>query len=447
MEIHTGVWLMKTQFATGAKLFAAAIFISASAVAQTTPSFNKDIAPLFNRNCVTCHRPGEIAPMSLMTYEQTRPWAKSIKAKVAAGQMPPWHSTEPKGTFLNDRRMTDEEKNLIARWVDAGAPQGDAKDLPPAPKFDANWEIGKPDLVLSMAKPYTVQAKGTIDYQYFQIPSTFTEDRWIQKIEVRPGTPSVVHHILMYAKDTLHPNRVEDAYKQLVPAPRNPQRKLTPEQIEQMQKRDPGVLIGMTAPGTNAMIFSPGVSMKIPAGATLTFQIHYTANGKTEVTDQSSVGIVFAKQTPVKELHNTAFLNPTFTLPAGAPDTAVPSAIEFTEDSHLTALVPHTHVRGKSWDYKLVFPDGRAQQILTVPNYDFNWQTLYVYANPIAVPKGTRLETIAHYDNSVNNKSNPDATKDVRWGEQTWEEMQYTGIQYTVDGAKIPTGTSSGGGQ
>ena len=440
---------MKNQRLSAAKLFAAALALSTAAAAQTTPTtFTKDVAPLFNKNCVNCHQPGEIAPMSLLTYEQARPWAKSIKAKVASGQMPPWHSVDPKGTFLNDRRMTDEEKSTITRWVDAGAPQGDPKDMPPAPKFVAGWEIGKPDLILSMAKPYIVPATGTIDYQYFQIPSTFTEDKWIQKIEVRPGALSVVHHILMYAKDPAHPGKIPDAYTQVVPAPRGAGRKMTPEQIEQMQKRDPGVLIGMTAPGTNAMVFKPGIAMKIPAGATLTFQIHYTANGKTEVSDTSSVGIVFAKETPKQELRNTAFLNPTLVLPAGAADVTVPTAIEFTEDSHITALVPHTHLRGTGWEYKLVFPDGHTMSPLSVPHYDFNWQTLYVFTKPVAVPKGTRLEAVAHYDNSVNNKSNPDPTKEVHWGDQTWEEMQYTGIQYTVDGAKPHSAApSSGGGQ
>lgn len=439
---------MNNQRLSAAKLFAAALALSTAAAAQTTPTFTKDVAPLFNKNCVNCHQPGEIAPMSLLTYEQARPWAKSIKAKVASGQMPPWHSVDPKGTFLNDRRMTDEEKSIITRWVDAGAPQGDPKDMPPAQKFVAGWEIGKPDLILSMAKPYIVPATGTIDYQYFQIPSTFTEDKWIQKIEVRPGALSVVHHILMYAKDPAHPGKMPDAYKQVIPAPRSPARQMTPEQIEQMQKRDPGVLIGMTAPGTNAMIFKPGIAMKIPAGATLTFQIHYTANGKTPVSDISSVGIVFAKETPKQELRNTAFLNPTLVLPAGAADVTVPTAIEFTEDSHITALVPHTHLRGTGWEYKLVFPDGHTMSPLSVPHYDFNWQTLYVFTKPVAVPKGTRLEAVAHYDNSVNNKSNPDPTKEVHWGDQTWEEMQYTGIQYTVDGAKPPSSaTSSGGGQ
>ena len=437
---------MKNQFLSAAKLFAAAFALTALAAAQTTPTFTKDVAPIFNKNCVNCHQAGEIAPMSLLTFEQARPWAKSIKGKVLSGQMPPWHSTDPKGTFLNDRRLSEADKSTIVRWVDAGAPQGDPKDMPPAPKVVAGWEIGTPDLILSMAKAYTVPATGTVPYQYFQIPSTFTEDRWIQKIEVRPGALSVVHHILMYAKDPAHPGKLPDAYKQVVP-PQRPPRQLTPEQIEQMQKRDPGVLIGMTAPGTNAMIFKPGVAMKIPAGATLTFQIHYTVNGKTPVEDLSKVGIVFAKNPPVQELHNTAFLNPTLVLPAGAADVTVPTAIEFTEDSHITALVPHTHLRGTGWEYTLVFPDGRTVKPLSVPNYDFNWQTLYVFTEPVAVPKGTRLEAIAHYDNSVNNKSNPDPTTEVHWGDQTWEEMQYTGIQYTIDGAKLPVASSPGGNQ
>ena len=180
------------------------------------------------------------------------------------------------------------------------------------------------------------------------------------------------------------------------------------------------------------MVFQAGEAVKIPAGSTLVFQVHYTANGKT-TSDQSSLGLIFAKEPPAREIHASAFLNPLFTLPAGNPDTAVDSAIEFKEDVHITSLIPHTHLRGKSWEYRLVYPDGRSEVVLSVPHYDFNWQTWYSFAKPLAVPKGSRLEATAHYDNSVNNPSNPDPKINVRWGDQTWEEMQFTGITYYVD--------------
>ena len=218
---------------------------------------------------------------------------------------------------------------------------------------------------------------------------------------------------------------------------------VVPEVPEQLRERlanagaggeGAGSLIATTAPGTNAMRFEPGMALRIPAGAIITFQIHYTADGKT-VSDQTAIGMVFAKQPPRAAVRTSAFMNPLLTLPAGVADQTVPSAIQFKEDVHITALFPHTHLRGKSWEYRLLYPDGRAQVVLPVPTYDFNWQTYYIFEKPLAAPKGSRLEAVAHYDNSANNKNNPDPSIAVRWGQQTWQEMQYTGINYIVDGA------------
>ena len=414
--------------AVGAAL---SIWSTMGAAAAGAPTFSKDVAPLLYKNCATCHRPGEIAPMSLLTFEQVRPWAKSIREKVLSGQMPPWHAAQPRGTFGNDRRLTDAEKNTLTAWVDAGAPQGDAKDLPPVPQFAEGWEIGKPDLVLSMPKPYDVPASGTIAYQFVSIPTNFTEDEWIQAIEIRPGNRSVVHHILAFVRE---PGKQAQppAFLTVVPRIQRATASRDGNAPQQGQGGGMGALIATTAPGTNAMIFEPGWALKIPAGAVVLFQVHYTANGKA-ATDQSSIGFVFAKATPQREIRTGAFMNPLLKLPAGAPDQAVDSAIEFTEDTHITALFPHTHLRGKSWEYRLIHPDGQSQMVLSVPKYDFNWQTYYVFTTPLVAPKGSRLEATAHYDNSVNNKWNPDPKIDVRWGEQTWQEMQYSGITYYVD--------------
>jgi hypothetical protein len=387
-------------------------------------SFSKDIAPIIYEHCAGCHRAGEIAPMSLLTYEDVRPWAASIRQQVASGAMPPWHSAAPKGQFSNDRRLSDAEKDLILRWVAAGAPKGNTEDLPPMPLFTENWEIGKPDAVITMAQPYTVPAHGDIAYQNFTVPTNFTEDKWIQAIEVRPGARSVVHHILVFVSG----GRPNEAYTQIVP----PRARRPPAGTSEQSSGMADTLFATTAPGTNAMVFQPGTAMRVPAGASIRFQIHYTTNGK-EVSDRSSVGMIFAKQPPEKEMHTSAFFNLRLVLPAGAADVTVPSAIQFDQDVHFTALFPHTHLRGKSWDYRVVYPDGRTETVLPVPHYDFNWQTYYMFATPLAVPKGSKLEAVAHYDNSVNNKSNPDPTKEVHWGEQTWDEMQYTGINYTVD--------------
>jgi len=394
--------------------------------AQSTavPVFSKDIAPIIYQHCASCHRVGEIAPMSLLSYEEVRPWAASIREEVAMGAMPPWHSAAPKGQFSNDRRLSETERETILRWIAAGAPKGDFNDLPPLPRFQENWQIGKPDAVITMPEPYIVPAKGVIAYQNFTVPTNFTEDKWVQAIEVRPGTRSVVHHILVFVSG----KRKNEAYTQIVPQRQRRSETATNEQSSKMAD----TLFATTAPGTNAMVFQPGTAMRVPAGASIRFQIHYTTNGK-EVSDRSSVGMIFAKQPPEKEMHTSAFFNPQLVLPPGAADVAVPSAIQFDRDVHLTALFPHTHLRGKSWDYKIVYPDGRTETVLPVPHYDFNWQTYYIFATPLAVPKGSKLEAVAHFDNSANNKSNPDPTKEIHWGEQTWDEMQYTGINYTVD--------------
>ena len=423
----------------GAALFIGGTIGTVPAAAAGAPTFSKDVAPILYKNCAGCHRPGEIAPMSLLTFEQARPWAKSIREKVLTGQMPPWHASQAHGTFSNDRRLTDTDKNTLIAWVDAGAPQGNPKDLPPAPQFSEGWQIGKPDLVLSMEKPYDVAASGTIAYQFFTIPTHFTEDKWVQAIELRPGTRSVVHHILAFVHEPGKPAETP-AFSVVLPRmPRLPAR--DGSAVQQGQAGGPGTLIATEAPGTNPIIFEPGSALKIPAGSSIMFQMHYTANGKA-ATDQSSIGFIFAKGTPQREIHTANFYNPLLKVPAGAADQAVDCAIEFTEDTHITALFPHTHLRGKSWEYRLIYPNGDSQVVLSVPKYDFNWQTYYVFTTPLLAPKGSRLEATAHYDNSINNKWNPDPKIDVRWGEQTWQEMQYSGITYYTDGPAAPESAS-----
>jgi mono/diheme cytochrome c family protein len=395
----------------------------AQTIASATPTFTKDAAPVLYKHCAGCHRSGDIAPMSLLTYEETRPWAKSIREKVASGQMPPWHAVAPHGTFANDRRLSEQEKDTLIRWVDGGAPKGDPKDLPPAPTFTDGWEIGAPDVVISMPKEYEVPASGAIEYQYFEAPTNFTEDKWVQAIEVRPGVRSVVHHILVFCREpgvTPQPPAFVPVVPEM-PAAR-------PNAPSRTQAR---TLIATTAPGTNAITFQPGRALRIRAGAVLQFQMHYTSNGAA-AKDKSSVGLVFAKQPPQEEIRTSAFVNTLLVLPPGERNKAVDSAIRFTEDTLIYALFPHTHLRGKSWEYRLVYPDGRAEVVLSVPTYDFNWQTYYVFTKPLTVPKGARLEATAHYDNSTANPWNPDPNAEVRWGEQTWQEMQYSGITYSV---------------
>jgi len=450
-----------------AALLGVAVFSGNSASAQSrtvAPTFTKDVAPIFYKNCVSCHRPGDIAPMSLLTYEDARPYVTSIRSKVSNGTMPPWHAEAPVGTFKNDRRLSQQDKDTILAWASNGAPQGNPADLPPAPNFAAGWSIGKPDVVLTMSKSYDVPAAGEIPYQYFELPTNFTEDKWVQAIEVRPGALSVVHHILAFASEPGAPRRTPTfqpraasspfalaALKENTTAPAAPAApaattapaagaapqagQTAGQQALGQGQAGRGALIATTAPGTNALVFPQGQALLVRKGAVISFQVHYTATGKA-ATDKSSIGFVFAKQPPAQEVQTAAFFNALFNIPPGASRHAVASAIEFSQDAHVLALFPHTHLRGKDWQYRIIYPDGRSEVILDVPRYDFNWQTFYEFTTPLAVPKGARIEAVAHYDNSPSNKANPNPAVAVKWGEQTWEEMQYSGIAFINDNEK-----------
>ena len=431
----------------GAFVVASLSLFAADAAAQgAAPTFTKDVAPVLYKHCTSCHRPGEIAPMSLLTYEEARPWARSIREKVANGTMPPWHADPAHGKFQNDRRLTAEEKDVISRWVAAGAPQGDSTNLPPRPTYAQGWQIGQPDVVVAMDKAYDLPAQGEIPYQYFEVATNFTEDKWVQALEIRPGERSVVHHVLVYARSP-GMTRPPQIYRQ-----RNPEGPMSPTMMKEMA--DPelrkeqqaagmrrGPLMAQTAPGTWTTVYAPGTAMLVKAGTVLTFQIHYTTTGKV-ASDKTSMGFIFAKQPPAIEMRTNAMLNPRFMIPAGADNHPVEAGVEFIEDITLYSIVPHTHLRGKSWKHTLTYPDGREEVLLAVPNYDFNWQTQYIFAQPLRIPKGATLKSVAHYDNSKSNKSNPDPTQPVYWGDQTWEEMQYTALYFSIDNQK-PT-TASG---
>ncbi|MBA3270786.1 MAG: thiol-disulfide isomerase, partial [Acidobacteria bacterium] len=322
---------------------------------RAVPTFSKDVAPVLYKHCTTCHRPGEVAPMSLLTYEETRPWARSIRDNVANDVMPPWHADAAHGQWLNERRLTAEEKDVITRWVAAGAPQGDANDLPKKPEYAQGWQIGQPDVVVAMEKDYAVPAQGEVPYQYFQMQTNFTEDKWIQALEIRPGTRSVVHHVLVYARSP-QTTRRPPAFRAA-----NPPGPLSPTMLKEMEeaKKNPqafqnqansrGPLIAQIAPGTNPTIFAPGTAMLLQAGTVLTFQIHYTTNG-APATDKTSVGFRFAAQPPANEVRAAAMANPRFMIPPGAARHPVESGLEFVEDVTIYSMAPHTHLRGRAWE-------------------------------------------------------------------------------------------------
>ena len=400
--------------------------VRGQAPAAPVPTFSKDVAPILYKNCTGCHRPGEIAPMSLLTYDDARPHAKAIRDEVSEGHMPPWHADAPHGTFLNERSLTETERATLIGWVNAGAPQGDPKDLPAPPRYAEGWAIGNPDVVLEMPEDYKVPAEGTVPYEYFYIPTNFTEPKWVQAIEVRPGNRKVVHHALAFYKvkpdmqraPTLRMNREQMRMPPPVVGSRPPQEDDIPER-----------LLATYAPGTNPQVLPPGTAIRLEPGGVIQLQMHYTANGEAG-TDRTRVGLVFAKE-PAREIRVTNFYNTTFTLPAGSTDTRVDADVSFVADAIIYGIFPHTHVRGKKWEYVLELPDGARKTVLSVPHYDFNWQTYYMFREPLQVPKGSRLVSSAWYDNSAANRSNPDPKIDVKWGDQTWEEMQYTGLLFS----------------
>ena len=337
--------------------------------------------------------------------------------------------TSTPGTFENERRLTANERDVINRWVEAGAPEGDASSLPVPPRFEEGWRIGRPDAVFEMAEDYAVPARGTIEYENFYIPTGFTTTQWLKAIEVRPGNRPLVHHVLVYYQAP----PVESAGPAAV--------RLNPEH-NRLPRRDPGLrpaqrpvgpsrLIATFAPGTDPQVFRDGTAVRLDPGGVLQFQLHYSTNG-TAGTDRTRVGMVLAKTAPAQEIRAMAFLNATLTIPPGATEHRVDTEVEFQQDAVVWGLFPHTHVRGKRWSYTLVRPDGSKQVVLSVPRYDFNWQTYYMFKEPIAVPKGSRLISSAWYDNSAANRSNPDPSITVKWGDQTWEEMQYSGLLYSV---------------
>ena len=398
-------------------------------------TFAEDVAPILYKNCTMCHRPDGAGPFPLFEFDSAKAYTHEMRERVSAGEMPPWHAVGPRGVFRNDRRLSDSDRNTIIRWIDGGAKSGDLKKLPQRPTYPSTWSIGVPDVTLSMAKEFEVPAKGTIDYQRFEVPTNFTEDKWIQAYEIMPGTREVVHHVQVYAKAPPAlpgtPAIKSALFRSDVFEPLPPPRPRTLLTFFQPEPPSRGTLIASMAPGTNAVEFPPGTAMLVRAGTVLTFTMHYTAKGHV-MKDRTTLGFRFAKRPPDEEIYASQFTNTVFTIPAGAGDVQVPSEVGAKEPIRVWGLLPHTHLRGTAWRYKLEKRDGTSEVILDVPNYDFNWQTYYLFTKPLEVPTGARITAVAWYDNSTKNEDNPDPRKDVRHGEQTWEEMQYTGFLYSV---------------
>jgi peroxiredoxin len=360
-------------------------------------TYAKQVARILQKRCQECHRPGEIGPFSLLSYEDAKKRTRRIREAVLEERMPPWHADPRHGKFANDRRLTQDERDTLLAWIDKGAKKGDEKDLPPAVKFVKGWKIGEPDKIFSMAEEFKVPATGVLDYQRFVVDPGFKEDVWVQAAECRPGNRKVVHHILVYI---LAPGR-RDPYDQDGTA---------------------ATLVGW-APGDMPAVYSPDTARRVPAGSKLLFEVHYTPNG-TEQTDRSTVGIRLAKGLAVNSVETNILANMIFRIPPGAPNHKGELTFTFPDDALLLSFMPHMHLRGVSAHYVMKWPDGATETLLSVPDYDFGWQSVYRFEKPLRVPKGSELTWIGHWDNSEDNPRNPDPTKAVHWGLQTWDEMQ-----------------------
>jgi hypothetical protein len=376
---------------------------------RAAPTFYADVLPILQTHCQECHRPGQIAPMPFLTYTETRPWAKSIREQVVARKMPPWFADPAYGHFANDRSLSPAQIDTLAAWVNAGAPEGDSKDAPPPREWPQGWNIGKPDQVFEMPAPFNVPATGAVDYQYLILPTHFTADRWVQKVEVRTSSRSSVHHAVVYIR--------EPGSKWLEGEPR--EKSFSVPLAKGFTTSD---LLMVYTPGNSFDQWPPGIAKRIKAGSDLVLQMHYTTTGKA-TEERTRIGVVFATEPPRQAVLSLQMSNDRFVIPPGDSNYRVQVSGTLPNDALLIGLFPHMHLRGKAFEYRAVYPDGRTEVLLRVPNYDFFWQLDYKLATPLKIPAGTTIECTGWFDNSPNNPHNPDPTATVRFGEQSWEEM------------------------
>jgi len=416
-----GVALASLILVTGA----ASVSLRATAGEDAKPvTFYKDVLPILQNNCQTCHRPGEIAPMSFLTYKDTRPWAKAMKAAVVSRQMPPWFADPKYGHFANDRTLSDATIKTLVAWADGGAAEGDAKDAPAPVQWVDGWSV-KPDMIIEMPKDVPLPANGTINYKSILVKVNFPEDLWVAAADLRPGNREAVHHMRAIVRPP-GSQWMKDA------VPGVAYESGDSEVGRQGEGTD---LLGKFNPGLGGQDFSMFESAKfVPKGSDIVFSMHYTATGKP-ATDRSKVGLVFSKHPPkYRYFVSDGPTGSNLVIPAGAENAEVVSEMTAQADTQLVYLQPHMHLRGKDYEVRLMAPDGKVQTIFKA-KWDFNWQVGYDLAKPIAIPKGTRIVGIAHYDNSLNNKFNPDPAKAVVWGNQNWEEMQNCFMGFLVDPA------------
>ncbi len=402
------------------RILSTGVLLASAAFAAGKPTFYQDVQPILERNCVSCHRPGEAAPMSFLTYKQVRPYAAAIKTSVAQRRMPPWNADPHVGVFANDRSLSEAEIKTLTEWATTGATEGDPKKAAEVKRdFAEGWSIGKPDLVIEMPEAFKVPARGTIDYHYVIIPTGFTEDRWVSAAETRPMNRAVNHHIIAYVREP-----GSSWLKNATPG------KVFIPNKDSGEGRPSDFLTGY-APGTIPDQVRPGQGKLIKAGSDIVLQLHWTANG-TEALDKAKVGIIFAKDKPQERVLTLESANYRFEIPPGVDNHRVDAKMTLHRETVLEGLTPHMHVRGKAFVMSVKLPDGTVKELLKVPAYDFNWQLSYILKEPLKLPAGSQILATGWFDNSPNNRNNPDPSKTVRFGEQSWEEMMIGFFQVSV---------------
>lgn len=384
--------------------------------APPIPTFYRDVLPILQQRCQSCHRPGEIAPMPFVTYQQTRPYAQAIRRAVTARKMPPWFADPCCGHFANDPSLSPGQIATLSAWAEGGAPAGDPKDAPAPPHWVEGWNIARPDVIIRMPQPVSIPAQGAVEYTYEIVPTGFTRDQWVRMAEVRPSAREHVHHAVVYIRPP-HSPWLRHAP---VGVPFTASTLTDPEDRRGARFTTADLLL-VYAPGSSPDRWPPGLAKFVPAGSDLVFQMHYTTNGRA-ASDRSSIGLVFARRPPRQRVLTLQLNRHGLLIPPHADNFAVEVAGTLPHDCILLSFFPHMHLRGKRFEYNLIHPDGRVETLLRV-NWDFYWQLSYRLAQPRPLKAGSKLQAIAWYDNSSHNPHNPDPSATVVWGEQTWNEM------------------------
>ncbi len=412
---NTAVMILAT---AGALLLSTGVGVSAAdqTVKAPAPTFYKDVVPILQNKCQSCHRSGEAAAMPLVTYEQTRAWAGKMAAAVEMKTMPPWFADLRYGHFANDPSLNEGEIATIAAWAKAGAPAGDAHDAPAPRTWSEGWNIPPPDLVVKMPNAVQIPARGEVEYTYEIVPTHFAGDKWVQMVELRASSAAHVHHAVVYIRPP------DSTWLRHAPVgePFTASMLMDPEERRQAHETTSDLLL-VYGPGSSADRWADGMAKFVPAGSDLVFQMHYTTSGEAAI-DETSVGLVFAKNPPTRRVITLQLNNHALIIPPGAEDFRVEVQGTLPNDATLLSFFPHMHLRGKRFEYDIVHDDGSVEILLRV-NYHFHWQLSYKLAEPRELKAGTKLRAVAWYDNSRNNPHNPDPEKTVNWGDQTSEEM------------------------